>query len=108
MSEGTTAYESLDEALIGADVVMMLRIQHERLAGMKIPDSESYHRQWGLTPERLALASPGCRVMHPGPMNRGVEIASSVADGDQSLIVQQVANGVTARMAVLAHLLGER
>lgn len=105
VTEGTKTFESLDEALVGADVVMMLRIQHERLAGMQIPDSESYHRQWGLTPERLALAAPGCRVMHPGPMNRGVEIASSVADGDQSLIVQQVANGVAARMAVIHSLL---
>lgn len=107
VSAGTRTFDSLDEALVGANVVMMLRIQHERLAGMQIPDSETYHRQWGLTPERLARAAPGCRVMHPGPMNRGVEIASSVADGPGSLIVEQVANGVTARMAVIDTLLAQ-
>ncbi|MEM1410907.1 MAG: aspartate carbamoyltransferase catalytic subunit [Pseudomonadota bacterium] len=105
VSAGTRQYNKLDEALDGANVVIMLRIQHERLAGMKIPDSESYHREWGLTEARLALAAPGCKVMHPGPMNRGVEIASSVADGPASLILDQVANGVTARMAVIDTLL---
>lgn len=103
--EGARCFDSLDEALVGADVVMMLRIQHERLAGMSIPDPEAYHRQWGLTEERLALASPDCLVMHPGPMNRGVEIASSVADGPRSLILDQVENGVYTRMAVIHTLL---
>ncbi|MEE4175017.1 MAG: aspartate carbamoyltransferase catalytic subunit [Xanthomonadales bacterium] len=105
VTEGARCFDSLDEALVGADVVMMLRIQRERLAGMAIPDPESYHRRWGLTEERLALASPGCLVMHPGPMNRGVEIASSVADGPRSLILDQVENGVYTRMAVIHTLL---
>lgn len=102
--EGTQSFSNFDEALEGVDVVMMLRIQHERLAGIAIPDSESYHRRWGLTPERLERAAAGCLVMHPGPMNRGVEIASEVADGPRSVILEQVANGVAARMAVLRAL----
>lgn len=106
VAQGARVFDSLDEALVGVDAVMMLRIQHERLAGMAIPDSESYHRRWGLTQERLALAAPGCLVMHPGPMNRGVEIASEVADGPQSVILEQVANGVYTRMAVIHTLLG--
>jgi aspartate carbamoyltransferase catalytic subunit len=88
VSTGTRCFSSLDQALEGVDVVMMLRIQHERLAGMAIPDGESYHRQWGLTSSRLKLAAPGCLVMHPGPMNRGVEISSEVADGPQSVILE--------------------
>jgi len=106
VSEGVRSFSDLNEALEGVDVVMMLRIQHERLAGIAIPDSERYHRRWGLTPERLARAAPGCLVMHPGPMNRGVEIASEVADGPRSVILEQVANGVAARMAVLRALVG--
>lgn len=106
VTQGAQCFENFDEALQDVDVVMMLRIQHERLAGIAIPDSESYHRRWGLTPERLELAAPGCLVMHPGPMNRGVEIASTVADGPQSVILEQVANGVAARMAVLRALVG--
>ena len=105
VSAGAVVFHDFDAALAGVDVVMMLRIQHERLAGMDIPDPEAYHREWGLTPERLALAAPQARVMHPGPMNRGVEIASEVADGPQSLIQQQVANGVFTRMAVIHELL---
>lgn len=112
VSEGTTAYDSLDAAIDGADVIMMLRIQHERLAGEVAPDAEQYHRRWGLTPERLARAAEGCLVMHPGPMNRGVEIDSAVADGPQSVILEQVSSGVLTRMAVLHALLegpaGER
>lgn len=105
VSEGVKSYSSLDEALEGVDVVMMLRIQHERLAGISMPDNERYHKLWGLTPERIGRAAPGCLVMHPGPMNRGVEIASEVADGPRSVILEQVANGVAARMAVLRALL---
>lgn len=107
VSDGTQLYESLDAALTGVDVVMMLRIQRERVAGLELPDSDSYHRQWGLTTQRLALASSRCIVMHPGPMNRGVEIASQVADGPRSVIREQVANGVAARMAVLTHLMAK-
>lgn len=105
VSEGTTTYDSLDAAVKGADVVMMLRIQHERQDGETSPDAEHYHRRWGLTRERLARAADGCLVMHPGPMNRGVEIDSAVADGPQSVILEQVSNGVLTRMAVLHALL---
>jgi aspartate carbamoyltransferase catalytic subunit len=105
-ARGTVQYDNLDDALPGADVVMMLRIQNERLAATEVPDQQAYHRDWGLTRQRLALAKPDCIVMHPGPMNRGVEITSGVADGPQSVILQQVANGVYARMAVLVGVLG--
>ena len=102
--QGANRFESLDEGIAGADVVMMLRIQRERTAGHMPTDSGAYHREFGLTYARLAHASPRAIVMHPGPMNRGVEIASDVADGPQSVIRRQVANGVAVRMAVLAHL----
>ncbi len=101
---GARRFESLDEGIAGADVVMMLRIQLERAAGHAPADLGAYHRDFGLTAARLARASPRAIVMHPGPMNRGVEIASEVADGPQSLIRRQVANGVAVRMAVLAHI----
>ena len=97
----TVQFDDLDKALDGVDVVMMLRIQNERLTESEIPDQLAYHREWGLTQKRLRLARPDCLVMHPGPMNRGVEITSEVADGPQSVILEQVANGVYARMAIL-------
>ncbi|MDZ4731854.1 MAG: aspartate carbamoyltransferase catalytic subunit [Xanthomonadales bacterium] len=100
-------YESFDEALSGADVVMMLRIQKERIFGLAIPAAEDYHKAWGLTEERMQLAALGARVLHPGPMNRGVEIASAVADGPQSLVRRQVRNGLHTRMAVLLTLAGQ-
>jgi aspartate carbamoyltransferase catalytic subunit len=99
---GIRRVESLDEGLDHADVVMMLRIQKERMAEAHIPDDEVYFKRWGLTPERLRRARPEAIVMHPGPINRGVEISSEVADGPQSVIQRQVANGVAVRMAVLA------
>jgi aspartate carbamoyltransferase catalytic subunit len=105
---GAKRFESLDEGIAGADVVMMLRIQLERSAGDAPTDLAAYHREFGLTPARLACASPRAIVMHPGPMNRGVEIASEVADGPQSAIRRQVANGVAVRMAVLAHIADAR
>jgi len=98
--EGCRRYESLDEGIAGADVVMMLRIQHERAGGGPV-DIAAYHREFGLTAARLRRAAPEAIVMHPGPMNRGVEIDSDVADGPQSAIRRQVANGVAVRMAVL-------
>lgn len=104
-AQGTVQFDSLDAALEGANVLMMLRIQNERIIDVEMPDLVSYHREWGLTPARLARAAPGCLVMHPGPMNRGVEIDSEVADGPRSLIQTQVANGVFARMALLLTLL---
>jgi aspartate carbamoyltransferase catalytic subunit len=100
-------YEDFDEALTGADVVMMLRIQKERIFGLAIPAAEDYHKAWGLTEERMALTAPGACVLHPGPMNRGVEIASAVADGPQSLVRRQVRNGLHTRMAVLLTLAGQ-
>jgi aspartate carbamoyltransferase catalytic subunit len=105
---GAKRFESLDEGIAGADVVMMLRIQLERAAGDAPTDLSRYHQEFGLTPARLARASPSAIVMHPGPMNRGVEIDSSVADGPQSVIRRQVANGVAVRMAVLSHIAAAR
>jgi aspartate carbamoyltransferase catalytic subunit len=101
--EGCRRFESLEAGIGGADAVMMLRIQHERGGGGPV-DLPAYHREFGLTAERLARAAPDALVMHPGPMNRGVEIDSDVADGPRSLIRRQVANGLVVRMAVLAHL----
>jgi aspartate carbamoyltransferase catalytic subunit len=96
----------LDAALDGADVVMMLRLQHERMQGLFLPSLREYFTLFGLTPARLARAAPDAIVMHPGPMNRGVEIDSEVADGPWSVILDQVANGVAVRMAVLYLLAG--
>jgi aspartate carbamoyltransferase catalytic subunit len=105
-ARGAVVYDDIDSAIEGVDVVMMLRIQHERQAGLSLPGAEDYHRVWGLDERRLERAAPGCLVMHPGPMNRGVEISSAVADGPRSLILEQVANGVFARMAVLLAVMG--
>jgi len=96
----------IDEAVEGADVVMMLRIQMERMSGAFFPTTREYHRYFGLTEERVRRAKKDVLVMHPGPMNRGVEIASEVADGPYSVILDQVTNGVAVRMAVLYLLLG--
>jgi aspartate carbamoyltransferase catalytic subunit len=97
---------SLDEAIEGADVVMMLRMQLERQGKSLFPSTREYFRLYGLDAKRLARAKPGAIVMHPGPMNRGVEIASDIADSERSVILDQVANGVAVRMAVLYLLLG--
>ena len=102
--EGCTLCDSADEALRDADVVMTLRLQRERMEEGLVSSLEAYFRDWGVHPERLALAKPDAIVMHPGPMNRGVEIADAVADGPQSVIRQQVSNGVAVRMAVLEAL----
>jgi aspartate carbamoyltransferase catalytic subunit len=105
---GCTRHGELASALAGADVIMMLRIQRERISEAHLPVGEQYFGAWGLTRERLALARPDAIVMHPQPMNRGIEIASDVADGPQSVIRDQVRNGVAVRMAALAEVLGER
>jgi aspartate carbamoyltransferase catalytic subunit len=97
---------SVDGALRDADVVMALRIQRERMASGLLPSLREYAARWGLTASRLALARPGALVMHPGPMNEGVEIAPDVAAGTQSLIEEQVRNGVAVRMALLYLLAG--
>ena len=98
---GVTATTDFDAALENADVVMMLRIQLERQGTSLFPSSREYFKRYGLTAARLARARPEAIVMHPGPMNRGVEIASDVADSPRSVILEQVSNGVAARMAVL-------
>ncbi len=98
---------SVDEAVRDADAIMLLRIQHERMQGAFLPSLREYFNTFGMTRERLARAKPDAIVMHPGPMNRGVEIASDVADGPYSVILEQVANGVAVRMAVLYLLAGE-
>jgi aspartate carbamoyltransferase catalytic subunit len=99
---------SLDEAVRGADAVMMLRLQRERMDAAGWPNAPAYHPVWGLRREHLALAAEGCRVMHPGPLNRGVEIASDVADGTRSLILEQVRMGVFMRTALFEWLLSDR
>jgi aspartate carbamoyltransferase catalytic subunit len=105
-SLGVRVTTSMDAAVEGADVVMMLRVQHERMQGLYFPSVREYFTLYGLTPARLRRAAPDAIVMHPGPMNRGVEIDSEVADGPWSVILDQVANGVAVRMAVLYLLAG--
>jgi aspartate carbamoyltransferase catalytic subunit len=102
---GVTVFHDLKRGIEGADVVMMLRLQLERMQGAVVPSMREYFRLWGLDREKLARAKPGVKVMHPGPMNRGVEIDSDVADDlSVSLIQDQVEMGVATRMAVLASL----
>jgi aspartate carbamoyltransferase catalytic subunit len=104
---GVKVYDKLEPALEGADVVMMLRIQRERLEGALLPSMREYSRTFGINKRKLALAAPDAIVMHPGPMNRGVEIDPLVADGDHSVILDQVEAGVAVRMAVLYMLAAE-
>jgi len=103
---GVTVAATVDEAVRDADVVMMLRIQQERMQGAFFPSLREYFNLFGMTEERVRRAKPDVIIMHPGPMNRGVEIASEVADGPYSVILEQVANGVAVRMAVLYLLAG--
>jgi aspartate carbamoyltransferase catalytic subunit len=103
---GVKTYTDMRKGLEGVDIVMMLRLQLERMSGAFVSSSKEYFRYYGLDSEKLALAKPDALVMHPGPMNRGVEISSEVADGAQSLIREQVEMGVAVRMAVLDALAG--
>ncbi len=103
---GVKPYFSLEDALAGADAVVVLRIQQERLEGALFPGEREYAQNWSLTQRTLALAKPEAAVLHPGPINRGVEIASEVADAEPSRILDQVTNGVAVRMAVLYQLTG--
>ncbi len=103
---GVHVTTSVDEAVADADVIMMLRIQQERMQGAFFPSLREYFNVFGMTAERVRRAKPGVIIMHPGPINRGVEIASEVADGPYSVILEQVANGVAVRMAVLYLLAG--
>jgi aspartate carbamoyltransferase catalytic subunit len=105
---GVTVARSVDEAMEGADVVNILRIQLERQRSTLYPSLREYARVYGITSERLKRAKPDVTVMHPGPMNRGVEIAQDVADGKHSVILEQVTNGVAVRMAVLYLLAGHK
>jgi aspartate carbamoyltransferase catalytic subunit len=98
--------DDFDAAIEGADVIIMLRLQKERMAATDLPDEAAYFARYGLDNRRLERAAKGALVMHPGPLNRGIEIASEVADGPQSRILEQVGNGVFVRMAVLAEVLG--
>lgn len=101
---GVEVFTNMEEGLKNCDVVMMLRLQHERMAGSFVPSSREYFRYFGLDAEKLHHAKDDALVMHPGPMNRGVEIASEIADGPQSVIREQVEMGVAVRMAVLEAL----
>ena len=103
--DGCIVGNDLDAALDGVDAVFMLRLQRERMEEGLVPSLEGYHRDYGLTAARLRRAAPDAVVLHPGPMNRGVEISDEVADGPQSLVLRQVANGVAVRMAVLEAVL---
>ncbi len=103
---GVHVYHRLEEGIKDVDVVMMLRLQNERMQGALLPSPQEYYKYWGLTPEKLRLAKPDAIVMHPGPMNRGVEIDSDVADGRQSVILPQVTFGIAVRMAVMSILAG--
>ncbi|MFQ6332932.1 aspartate carbamoyltransferase catalytic subunit [Methylophilus sp. 3sh_L] len=103
---GVQVFHNMEQGLKDVDVVMMLRLQNERMSGALLPSSQEFFQTFGLTPERLALAKPDAIVMHPGPMNRGVEIDSAVADGKQSVILPQVTYGIAVRMAVMAILGG--
>jgi aspartate carbamoyltransferase catalytic subunit len=98
---GARVFDRIEDAIRDADVVMMLRIQQERQGKTMLPSLREYAMFYGLNPERMKLAKPDAIVMHPGPMNRGVEISSSVADGSQNVILDQVENGVAVRMALL-------
>ena len=104
---GVRVFHSMKEGLRGADVVMMLRLQNERMSGALLPSPQEYYKVWGLTADKLAFAKPDAIVMHPGPMNRGVEIESSVADGAQAVILPQVTFGIAVRMAVMSMLGGQ-
>lgn len=104
---GVRVFHDMNEGLRDVDVVMMLRLQHERMQGALLPSPQEFFKVWGLTPEKLARAKPDAIVMHPGPMNRGVEIDSCVADGDHAVILPQVTFGIAVRMAVMSLLAGQ-
>ena len=103
---GVRVFTDMREGLKDVDVIITLRLQNERMRGALLPSSHEYFKHYGLTEEKLALAKPDCIVMHPGPMNRGVEIDSAVADGKQSVILNQVTFGIAVRMAVMSIVAG--
>ena len=103
---GLERFDSLEKGIEGADVIISLRLQKERMIAADIPDEQTYFDGFGLTSKNLKLAKPDAIVMHPGPVNRGIELSSEVADGPQSVILQQVTNGIAVRMAVMEILAG--
>ncbi|UDG82448.1 aspartate carbamoyltransferase catalytic subunit [Candidatus Vallotia cooleyia] len=103
---GVRIFHDMRQGLHNVDVIIMLRLQNERMSGAFMPSAQEYFKTWGLTSERLAYAKSDAIVMHPGPMNRGVEIASSVADGPQAVILNQVTFGIAVRMAVMSIVAG--
>jgi aspartate carbamoyltransferase catalytic subunit len=103
---GISIFHNMEDGLRDADVLMMLRIQMERQGKGFFPSMDEYSKNWGLTPDRLSFAKADVIVMHPGPMNRGIEIASEIADGPKSVILDQVTNGIAVRMAVMYLLAG--
>jgi len=103
---GVRVFHTMEEGLKDVDVIIMLRLQNERMSGALLPSAQEFFKSYGLTPERLALAKPDAIVMHPGPMNRGVEIDSAVADGAQAVILPQVTFGIAVRMAVMGIVAG--
>jgi len=105
-SMGVHVYERIEEGIKDVDAVLMLRLQNERMQGARLPSAGEYYKRWGLTPDKLKYAKPDAIVMHPGPMNRGVEIDSDVADGKQAVILPQVTFGIAVRMAVMSLLAG--
>jgi aspartate carbamoyltransferase catalytic subunit len=105
-SMGVRVCNNMREGISGCDVIVMLRLQNERMKGALLPSAGEYFKHYGLTPEKLALAKPDAIVMHPGPMNRGVEIDSAVADGDHAVILPQVTFGIAVRMAVMSIVAG--
>ena len=107
-SLGVSVSHDMQEGLDGVDVIIMLRLQRERMQGALLPSEHEYFNTYGLTAQRLLAARPDAIVMHPGPINRGVEIDSRVADGDRSVILQQVSHGIAVRMAVMAMTMGRR
>ena len=103
---GLERFDNLEQGIEGADVIMSLRLQKERMIAADIPDEQTYFDAFGITTQNLKLAKPDAIVMHPGPVNRGIELSSEVADGPQSVILQQVTNGIAVRMAVMEILAG--
>jgi aspartate carbamoyltransferase catalytic subunit len=103
---GVRVFHNMEEGIRGCDVVIMLRLQNERMNGALLPSSHEYFKSYGLTPEKLQLAKPDAIVMHPGPINRGVEIDSAVVDGKQAVILPQVTFGIAVRMAVMSIVAG--
>lgn len=105
---GVRVFHDLPSGIKEADVIIMLRLQRERMRGAFLPSEQEYFRRYGLTEAKLAAAKPDAIVMHPGPINRGVEIDSHVADGERSVILEQVSNGIAIRMAIMAMVMGRR